>query len=105
MKFIINILNLAVCYTTLNVVHNIGTEHEKIVHWWKTVSERKPLKCQISSEYLESLHPITTSLTKSWEVKLIDSRVCNEEDTTHFIHYFKGKTLDNKIQGLILKIQ
>ena len=83
------------------MVSSIGPEHEQILQWWKKISEQKPLKCQVNSEYFKPLHPLTLKLTESITdlTKVITSRPCTENDARYLVHSFKGKVVNNTLTG------
>ena len=81
----------------------IGPEHERILQWWKKMSEQKPLKCQINSEYSKPLHALNLKLTETISNmnKIIASRPCTKNDVRYLVHTFKGQVINNTLEGEI----
>ena len=85
----------------------IGSNHEQILKWWHKVSEQKPLNCQTNISNLQHVHSIVRNLTSSRKaIRVIDSRVCKHKDLgrKNFIFTFKGRTIDNRLEGKFHRI-
>ena len=80
----------------------IGPEHEQILQWWKHISDQKPINCQINSEYSKQFHPLTFRLSVANKNKVITSRPCTENDAQYLVHTFKGKIINNTLEGDIM---
>ena len=76
------------------ITNATGTEHEKILHWWDKISERKPYKCKINADYSKTFHPNAQKYVKHLRGDpYIFAKPCEDKDLVYVEHSFKGKTI------------
>ena len=80
----------------------IGSVHEDIIKWWIKISEQKPLKCNVDTQYLKPVHDVEANLMKDYKnakVPAIVVRPCEQKDTNYLEHIFKGSNKNGQFEG------